>query len=284
MLEAKLYAMETKSGGRDTPKPEEKAGEVKERLKKSEEKTGKCPLCSVFHYFTLKGKKEKMASDRFSGCEKFKEMSLAEREEVIVKRKACAKCLSWKHERDACTSKTHDCKESNCGRPHHYFLHGTTNAKILTMKKVMQLGQSQEQSGALSLPSDEGVLEMCHYKFKKVNIGTTILFDSGATTCLISAKLARYLGLRGKLRWVSILRAGDKEPEVSLRYLHTATLTTNEGIKHKIQFLEVDHISDLGPLPLLDKLYELFPHVPAGALENPIHDVGILIGQNAAAL
>ena len=284
MLEAKVYAMETKSGSRESPKPEEKA-EVKEQLKKSEEKTGKCPLCSEFHYFTSKSKKrEKLASDRLSGCEKFKGMTLAEREEVIIKRKACAKCLSWKHERNACTAKTYDCKESNCGRPHHSLLHGTTNVKILTMKKVMQLGQSQEQSGALSLPSDEGMLEMCHYIFRKVNIGTTILFDCGATTCLISAKLARYLGLRGKLRWVSILRAGDKEPEVSLRYHHTATLTTNEGVQHKIQFLEVDHISDLGPLPLPDKLYELFPHVPAGALERPIHDVGILIGQNAAAL
>ena len=39
MLEAKVYAMETKSGSRESPKPEEKA-EVKEQLKKSEEKRG----------------------------------------------------------------------------------------------------------------------------------------------------------------------------------------------------------------------------------------------------
>ena len=280
-LEAKLFHLEAKKPG--TPKPDSKSPEeVKEQLKKSEEKSGKCPICDEFHYFKPMGKGEKRAGDRLSGCEKFRRMSLAEKEDIVIKKKACAKCLSWKHERGACTANAPDCKENNCGRPHHKLLHGTTNVKILNVRKVMPLVKNK--SSELTLPNDEGMLEMSHYVFKKVNIGTTLLFDAGATTSLIKAELARHLGLKGKLKWVSILRAGDKEPEVSLRYHYIATLTTNTGAKYSVQFLEVEHISDLGPLPITGQLHELFPHLPHGALQRPMHDVGILIGQNAAAL
>ena len=211
-------------------------------------------------------------------------MTLAEREEVVLKGNACAKCLSWKHERSTCTALARDCPEPNCGRAHHSLLHGTQHQKIMTIKKVTKLRRKRRHLQQVSLPSNEGMLEMCHYVFEDVNIGTTFLFDGASTTCLITAKLARLLCLKGKRRWVSIFRQGDKEPEVSKRYHYTINITTNTGVNHKVQFVEVEHISDLGPRPIADKLYQLFPHLPSGALELPIHDVGILIGQNAAAL
>ena len=276
MLEAKIYELEVKRN---------QGADSEEKKKKSEEKVGKCPVCSEFHYWRPKSDQtQELASDRLSGCPKFKSMSLKEREEVVLKGNACAKCLSWKHERSNCTATVGDCPESNCGRPHHSLLHGTQHHKIMALQKVMRLRRKRRPLQHATLPSNEGFLEMCHYVFEDVNIGTTFLFDGASTTCLITAKLARLLCLKGKRRWVSILRQGDKEPEASKRYHYTATITTNTGVKHKVQFVEVDHISDLGPLPLPDKLYELFPHLPAGALERPIHDVGILIGQNAAAL
>ena len=276
MLEAKIYELEVKrSQGAD---PEE-------RKKRSETKVGKCPVCSEYHYWRPKSDQgQELASDRLSGCPKFKSMTLAEREEAVLKGNACAKCLSWKHERSTCTAIVRDCPEPNCGRAHHSLLHGTQHHRIMTIKKALKLRRKRRQLQQVSLPSNEGMLEMCHYVFKDVNIGTTFLFDGASTTCLITAKLARLLRLKGKRKWVSIQRQGDKEPEVSKRYHYTATITSNNGAEHKVQFMEVDHISDLGPLPLPDKLYELFPHLPAGALERPIHDVGILIGQNAAAL
>ena len=45
--------------------------------------------------------------------------------------------------------------------------------------------------------SEQGMLETVHYIFEKSNTGTVILFDSGSTTSLITAKSAGNLYLKG---------------------------------------------------------------------------------------
>ena len=266
-LQARLNALEGRPGGEGA----EKRDKLEKNLKKAEEKIGKCPACDSFHYFTG-SRGHKVVSDKLWACEKFSGLSLEQRVDLVIKKKACASCLSWKHERSAC-EKPRTCSESGCKGNHNKLLHGSTNAKVFALT-------GGEGEGGLEV----GMLEMFHHVFEDVNIGTTVLTDGGSNISLMTTELASYLHLRGVRKWMSIYRACESFPETEMRTVYTVTFTTTEGENHEVQCVEVDFITENCPPPDEAEVRKLFPHLPEGALSRPNLKVGILLGQNAAAL
>ena len=48
--------------------------------------------------------------------------------------------------------------------------------------------------------------------------------------------------------------------------------------------MEVDHIMEAELVQQFSAAYQLFPHLPVGALDRPNQEIGLLLGQNAAQL
>lgn len=249
-----------------------------------EEKLGKCPICKVLHYYIPKQgprKGQKLISDKLFGCDKFVALPLEERAEFVVKNNACASCLSWNHERSSCSAKPNPCQEKGCKGKHNTILHGSTNPKV-SMVRVRAAGlQSYDH---LYYSPNQGMLETIHYVFKRVNIGTVILTDSGSTTSLITASLAGNLYLKGTDKWVNLYRVGETHPQVAMKKHYTLELMGNDGQTYKVQCMEVDHIMEAELIPNFAAAYRLFPHLPKGVLERPNLEIGLLLGQNAAEL
>ena len=83
---------------------------------------------------------------------------------------------------------------------------------------------------------------------------------------------------------MSMYSACESFPETEMRSVYTVTFTATGGEKHEVECIEVDYITENSPPPDEDEVRKLFPHLPAGALSRPNLKVGILLGQNAAAL
>ena len=97
---------------------------------------GKCPVCSVYHYYTSKKGKtngRELATAFFTSCPKHKDANIDEKSDYILNNKACAKCTDWRHERTACPKKWEKpCKD--CKANHHTSLHGSKHVKIMAYK------------------------------------------------------------------------------------------------------------------------------------------------------
>ena len=279
-LKAKLAALEGKS---------EKVEKRPPPLTKesSEEKAGKCPLCQKHHYYTAtRGKQagKELASARLYGCPKYKAMTLDQRGDTIIAKKACAACTDWRHERSACTLKVpKPCKEDGCTANHHTTLHGSTNPKVMALRM-----NALESSQAEEIPEDDGedygMLAMLHIIFKDVNQGTIAFIDEGSNTSAVSAKLARALFLQGKVKLTTITRACERTGQTEPTIHHVLELTDRFGKKHKVRCMQVDYITEPQKQPDYTKVYEMFPHLPHGCLERPDMEVGLLLGQNATGL
>ena len=135
----------------------------------------------------------KKVSDWLIGCPKFKELSIEERANTVLKNKVCASCLSWYHEGSVCMRPL-KCKEQGCTSNHNTLLHGSKNPKVMTITIWNTVVQSFDH---LYSNIKQGMLETIHFVFEKWNIGTVILFDSGSMTLLITASLAGSLFLKG---------------------------------------------------------------------------------------
>ena len=270
-LQQKLCALEKKDAGKsDRAAPGEKLG--------------KCPICEANHTYTVtRGPKQGQVrgSDKLFNCDKFIALSLEEKSEAVVKHKACASCLSWNHERPACSAKPNPCTEKGCKGNHNRLLHGSKNPKTMMIRAQAAGLQTFDH---LYYSPNQGMLETIYHVFGKVNIGTVILADGGSTTSLISATLAGNLYLKGTDKWVNLYRVGDTHPQVTMKKHYTLELLGNDGQTYRVQCMEVDHIMDAELVPDFSAAYRLFPHLPAGVLERPNLEIGLLLGQNAAEL
>ena len=110
----------------------------------------------------------------------------------------------------------------------------------------------------------KNMFQTIHYVFKRVNIGTVILTDSGSTTSLITASLAGNLYLKGTDKWVNLYRVGETHPQVAMKKHYTLELMGNDGQTYKVQCMEVDHIMEAELIPNFAAAYRLFPNLPKG--------------------
>ena len=278
-LKAKLAAFE---GSSERTQKTPKSAWTKEM---SEEKTGKCPLCKEHHYYTFQGKGpnkgKEFASARLESCPKYIAMTLDQKTEAIINKKACAVCTDWRHERSACVTKsTKPCKKDACTANHHTTLHGSKNPKVMSFKMNALASEEVEDDDA----EDYGMLAMIHIVFKEVNQGTIAFIDGGSNTSAISTKLARSLFLQGKVKLTTLTRACERTGQTQPTIHHTIELTDRLGKRHRVRCMQVDYITDRQEQPDYSKVYKMFPHLPHGCLQRPDMEVGLLLGQNASGL
>ena len=125
-----------------------------------------CPFCKkqgrdeVHEY--MPGK----VSLRLSSCQAFKDLGVEERAAYIEEIKGCALCLGWKgdHNAENCPATYgrnnepyKPCHVQNCGKKHHSFLHGTTNAYV--NQKSRKQSQEPHQPG---VQPDQPSRVSCH--------------------------------------------------------------------------------------------------------------------------
>jgi hypothetical protein len=93
-IKAKLDAMESLTKALKYGKLSGKSKDEKAMLgTELEQKMGECSLCSTFHYFYSKGEPSfETAGDSFFACPKYKAMTVDQRTDVILQKKACASC------------------------------------------------------------------------------------------------------------------------------------------------------------------------------------------------
>ena len=256
-----------------------------DRLEEMKVKIGVCPNCKVHHYYTSRSQ-ELFVSGSLSGCDYFSSLSPQMRAELVVKLRACAQCLRWDHQRAECVYGKRACGVQSCTLLHNAKIHGT---RVHAVNSLVTGCAFRPKKGGISQDDCEEppmmFLHFISHRFKHKSITLTLFLDDGSECSLITTKAAGFLSLRGVEKLTHLLGAGQAEPDVALRMHYEVSIPTIDGQVIKVSCIGVDTITtnpardeDLGVA------YNLFPHVPKGALKRPTEEVSILIGQNAASL
>ena len=103
------------------------------RYEEMKAKFGTCPHCRLHHTF-IGRTKELLASDNLRNCSDFISLNPQQRAVIVEKKKVCANCLSWSHERKDCSREKRSCGVKSCGLLHSPLLHGTSVAYVNLLK------------------------------------------------------------------------------------------------------------------------------------------------------
>ena len=242
--------------------------------------TGACPMCEA-EVHTWKKNGFDMVSNQLKDCPTFCNLASGHERAVRISAvKGCAMCTSFKHETGQCNRNMRACwvdaGGKECGQMHHKLLHGNSVVGCNTVS-IAKLSH-QEADGY----NEMVMLHMVQYTFPR-EISTIIFFDDGATCSIITHKLARILGLKGRKVTQNIETAGRNfEPLETMEY--NVTIKDNEGIEYKLALMGLDRITTNPGKIDISEAYQLFPHITARALDRPSGEVGMLIGQNHVAL
>lgn len=145
-----------------------------------------CPSCQRSH--------------NLPDCQKFKQMQLDERWEVVKNAGLCFKCISWRHRRFNCRQKS--CGVRGCNRPHHALLHS----------EAKEEGYKENATVATAATCGEVKLKVCPVVVtgEKGSRETFALFDEGATVTIIDEDLAKEIGAEGPTSRLHVKGIKDK--------------------------------------------------------------------------
>lgn len=266
-----------KSGSKDS-----KGLYKEDPLRSKQLKMGSCKFknkgkeCGYYH--TWKGQRGMQPSDKLADCKLFRELDLEDRVKYLISANFCLKCTSTRHQTKDCTMKNWKCpvkvNDQPCGKSHHRLLHGSTN------QTLVQLNATQVCSSKADSPSilRHMVQENVHGKAE-----TTIFMDDGSTASMILHKLAKLLKLKGK-EVNEVIEVTNQAPRPWKTMLYTLPWRLSTGEVKYLQLLGCDKITTNVPSGDISAAYSLFPQAPAGSLERPTAEVGILIGQDHSSL
>ena len=293
-VEKKTPALAAKRGtSRHGQTVEDAPAQFQDAIKKSYGDIGPCPCCSAVGH-VYEGKKGSWgASSSLADCPKFiNDMTVDQRGDILMKKGWCFKCVSWKHAGKDCKKEAGKwfCHiKTNgkvCNKPHSNWLHG---CKV----RLSFLQISQASAGQLMLPVNgeehtlrellnrDVMLPIVEFHITE-SLSTLILLDGGATNSLITNKLARKLRLKPYVMEQAVTLA-TKEPEIMKLNFYGVVFELEEGPRLCV-LLGVDRITTSPGRFSVEAAYEVFPHIPYGALDRKSGQVEILIGQDNADL
>ena len=250
-------------------------------FEKEKTEVGRCPICQEYHTYWRRVSKAEVPSDRLTSCPVWRDqLTSAERAKKLQSVSGCANCTSWRHSRDNCNQRKVSCtvKEGStvCGKMHHSKVHGTNVAYCNHVSIAYSSSVDiQEDAEEVSSPI---LLHMMEISFQN-HINTVLFLDDGSTCSIITHKLAGWLGLKGREveQWLEV---AGKEYECFKTKLYTLRLRDRTGKVHCLSLMGMDKITSNPGRVDVREAYELFPHVPSGALDRPVGEVGLLIGQD----
>ena len=108
-------------------------------------------------------------------------------------------------------------------------------------------------------------------------IRTVLFFDDGSSCSLITHKLAGFLGLKGR-NVTQYMEVAGRDFEKHETKLYQLELIDKFGNVYPLSLMGIDKMIDISIA------YEIFPHVPALALDRPHGEVGLLLGQDNVTL
>ena len=270
----------------------------REDKQKVKEMIGKCPHCKSYHTFKRKKDGQIWPSDRFSTCDKFRQLSAKDRAGILEKNGSCSRCLSWLHKKDSadCRAPKNSCGSDNgggikCANDHSRFVCGSGNvycAAARFSKSVNKSGSSSD-SGTLSSSPDMSAETLMLVEDVKVRTGnkecsSRTLWDGGSNRVLINNEFAKEQKLRSQTVKYKLSVAGGQET-VEEGVIYEVDLVENSGQVHSIWGFGLDTIIDPPDAVDLQPVRHLFPHVPSDVFQKlPKKRIDILVGLNFFSL
>ena len=279
----------------DDDSDSEQARNEKQKVK---DKIGKCPFCKSFHTFKRTKDGKIWPSDRFSTCDKFRQLSSKDRAEVLEKNSSCSRCTSWLHKKDSsdCRAPKGSCGAdkpggSRCANDHSRFVCGSGNVYCAAAKFSKALNKTGASKASDSLTSSPDISAETLMLIEDVRIKAGSKFsssrtqwDGGSNRVLINNEFAREQKLRSQQVKYKLAVAGGREI-VEEGVIYEVDLVDNAGHAHAIWGFGLDTIIDPPDAVDLQSVRHLFPHLPDEVFKMlPKKRIDILVGLNFFSL
>ena len=207
-----------------------------------------------------------------SVCNVYCGMSPKERVELLSKHNACFSCLKPYHRSSQCWKKV-KCGVEQCEKMHHESIH-----------------EAHKQGLVLRASNTDKDLEgACLLQLMRVTAASTkssdltVLWDSGASLCLITFRKAASLKLKGHPTQLSIVKVGGKMEQIS-SFAYDVPLKDLYGGVKVVKAYGIDEISSKIQQIDVSKIAPLFKGVTSEQIDRPSGNVDLLIGFNYAGL
>ena len=136
-------------------------------------------------------------------CRTFTSKEPFERIELLKELRACWSCLKMGHRMSDCRARK-QCGINNCGLYHHQSLHTVREENCNTLSR-------QYMNGLQNVPN---VCLLPLMKVRSINKELNVLWDSGASICLVTFKMASLLKLKGKEVELAVIKVGGEIEEI----------------------------------------------------------------------
>ena len=215
-------------------------------------------------------------------------LSLKERADHLEQIGGCSVCTSPSHGQADCNSSWQKCGvalsgDSKCQSRHIRVLHGAGTPFVINNVEVNNVQNSEMEVDADSLP----VLLLIQRILLRGKYHTSVLYDPGSNTSLLSRALAKLLNLprRRVGCWITVATKDSEYVETNQYKLSLPIVVNGKQSMRKLTLFEVPGEITSAPQAVdVSAAYRLFPDVPAGSLDRPTERVGLLLGLDAADL
>ena len=205
-------------------------------------------------------------------CRAFLSKDFKERVALLAEKRACFRCLRPHHRMKDCHSNI-VCNMNGCTKPHNSTIHEAHEQGLI----LHTTDRSEEDSAT------------CILQIMKVDVvspnGETIniLWDSGASLCLVTFTKAKKLKLMGKPTELSLVKVGGVTEKVQ-SFVYNVPLKDKHGRKHVIKAYGIEEISSQIKKVDIEGAICFFPDLRAEDIQRPSGFIDLLVGFNYANL
>ena len=199
-------------------------------------------------------------------CNYYKDQSIQERWSIVREYGACWSCLRVGHLHYDCFN-SQKCSKEGCHLYHHPTLHDNDRASI----KQAQISQFQSTRSRtcllqlMRLPAGEKHIQ-------EINV----MWDTGATVCLITFKKANELRLVGRKVSIKIIKVGGVQEVVESK-VYDVPVRDKSGLIEYFKVYGIQRISSSIESIETEQFAAKF-NVPPETIRRPVGEVDVLIG------
>ena len=207
-----------------------------------------------------------------ASCRAYLALEPKGRLDLLSKHKACYTCLRPHHFSKNCWKKV-KCGVDECEQIHHSSLHDALKQGVVL--RATKTDTEVDGSCLLQLMKIQTALHTPR--------NLTVLWDSGASLCLITFRKANELKLKGKPTQLSIVKVGGN-PEVISSFSYNVPVVDDKGKVTIIKAYGINEITSKIEHINVSMVAHLFKETTVEEIERPCGNVDLLIGFNYAGL